>query len=333
MNSDPSELGRLFTVLVTGGFFGWLFWSAIRRRRPASLRHPVDDEPEGTPYRVFTRDFDVIAWARDVPALLESADRFLPPGRQIKVPTWPARLAVVDKVAEIAAPTFRSAAARLIPTLASVQGKAAVMLLVDQSGSTHQNILSVVPSIRWLSETLTENDVPFAVAGFTTLGWQGGAARRRWLAKGLPGRPGRLCALLHIWYRNFDGPLAADDLDAMSHPDVLRENIDGEAIQWAISELLQREEPAKLLIVLSDGAPVDDSSITENGSNFLVRHLLGVIQEAEKSDRVRLGAIGIGHRVDEYYARTADATDLTKLPSALVDVIEQLVRSKPLESS
>jgi cobaltochelatase CobT len=170
--------------------------------------------------------------------------------------------------------------------------------------------------------------VPLAVAGFTTVGWRGGPARRQWQAAGQPKRPGRLCALLHIQYRNFDGPLSEEDIRAMAHPGVLRENVDGEAIEWAVGELMSRPERNKVLVVLSDGAPVDDSTIMENGSNFLVRHILRVIADTEKASLVRLGAVGIEYRVDGYYSSSKDATDLSTLPIALASQIASLCEQK-----
>ncbi|MBN8817069.1 MAG: hypothetical protein J0J06_16695 [Sphingomonas sp.] len=296
-------------------FLGWMIWAQLRRG--GNGPQAVPDESDDTPYHVYTRDFDTAVMAREAPGLIAEADRGLPPARPLKLPTWPARLAAVERLSASAGPAFADAEAMLAPVLKRPAGDLAVLLLIDQSGSMHENILSVAANMRWLSRVFDERAVPLAIAGFTTVGWRGGAARRQWQKAGKPKRPGRLCALLHIRYRDFDGLLEEADFKAMAHPGVLRENVDGEAIEWAINELVERPERIKVLIVLSDGAPVDDSTLAENGNNFLVRHVRQVIAEAEAARVVRLGAVGIEYRVDGYYSSSSDATDLSRLPLAL----------------
>lgn len=323
LGSGPVEFLGPFLFLL---FLGWMIW-ALWRRGNGGLG-PVPDEPEDTPYHVYSRDFDEVVVAREAPARIAEADLGLPPARPLKLPTWPGRLAAVERLSESAEPAFANAEAILAPVLERLSGDLAVMLLIDQSGSMHENILSVAANVRWLSHVFDAHRIPLAIAGFTTLGWRGGAARRQWQKGGRPKRPGRLCALLHIRYRRFDEPLDEQDFKAMVHPGVLRENVDGEAIEWAMGELSDRSERTKVLIVLSDGAPVDDSTLAENGSNFLVRHIRQVIADAEAARTVRLGAVGIGYRVDGYYSSSADATDLSLLPQALVSQITALAGQK-----
>jgi cobaltochelatase CobT len=289
----------------------------------------VPDEPVGSPYHIYTGDFDRVVNAREVPGIMKEADRGLPPARALNVPTWPARITAAVRLAETAKPAFVEGEAILVPVLSHLHGDLSVMVLIDQSGSMHDNILSVAGSVRWLSELFEQNSVPLAIAGFTTVGWRGGAVRRQWKAAGKPKRPGRLCALLHIRYRDFDASLAEEDFRAMAHPGVLRENVDGEAIVWAVEELTRRPERNKVLVVLSDGAPVDDSTIMENGGDFLVRHIRHVIAETEADGVVRLGAVGIEYRVDGYYSSSTDASDLSTLPVALASQIASLAEQKP----
>ncbi|HTO30311.1 MAG TPA: CobT protein [Pararhizobium sp.] len=142
------------------------------------------------------------------------------------------------------------------------------------------------------------------ILGFTTSSWRGGKSRIRWERSGEMEKPGRLCDLLHIVYRS-----AADTrisslnygLKNMLRPDLLKENVDGEALEWASERLFKRDETSKLLLVLSDGAPVDDSTLKANGPYYLIRHLAQVISRLESDERIHLMAIGLGHDVGKYY--------------------------------
>ena len=168
------------------------------------------------------------------------------------------------------------------------------------------------------------------VAGFTTLGWRGGEPRRLWIAQGRPGRPGRLCALLHLVYRDFHAPLTVDQWSVMLDPTVLRENIDGEAIGWAASLLRARTEPRRLLIVLADGAPVDNSTLMENGPRFLDREILRVMGEIDAAGDVTLGAVGMGHSMERYFARWRAAIDPAGLPEALAALVGAMASPDPV---
>ena len=323
MTSDAFFWGDVLGAIATASFFGWVGWAVLQRRRRRG-GEPIDDEPAETAYTIFTAAYDVVVSARNAPALLARADAGLPPARPLTTPSWPARLAAVERHADEARPAFDEAARRLSATFEHRRGQVAVSLLIDQSGSMHESILLVAASVRWLSRLSDGHGVSLAVNGFTTLGWRGGEPRRRWLAAGCPARPGRLCALLHLRYCEFDRPLADDDFRAMAHPGVLRENIDGEAIAWAATELAARPEPLKLLIVLSDGAPVDDSTIAENGVGFLVRHARAIIRDTEAAGLIRLGAVGLDHRVSEWYDYAVDTVESTALPTALATLINML---------
>jgi cobaltochelatase CobT len=305
-------LATSFVVLL-------FFW--FRRRSSAGYRRgPVPDEPEGTPYHVYAREFDRTVAARDAPALLAHAD---PGSRSAEPPAiagWSARLAAAAHDGGDWA--FAPAGALLEPLL---NGEPiAVSLLIDQSGSMRDHIVEVAPVVRWLADLFQDRGVPLEATGFTTLGWRGGAVRRKWIANGRPAYPGRLCALLDVRYKDFDGPLAEEDWRVMLHPGVLRENIDGEAILNAVERLHGRHEPRKLLVVLSDGAPVDDSTLMENGPTFLERHVRSVIAGVECRRDIALGAIGIGYAVDRYYGHSRQVADLAELPLALAQEMADL---------
>lgn len=296
---------------------------ALWFRRRSSGRHgrdPVPDQPEGTPYHVYAREFDRTVAARDAPALLAQAEAgnrsAEPPG----IAGWPARLAAAARGRED--PAFEQATASLEPLLNAEA--IAVSLLIDQSGSMRDHIVEVAPVVRWLADLFQDRGVPLEVAGFTTLGWRGGAVRRKWIGAGRPAYPGRLCALLDVRYKDFDSPLAQEDWRAMLHPGVLLENIDGEAILNAVERLDGRPEPNKLLVVLSDGAPVDDSTLMENGPTFLERHVRSVIADVECRHDILLGAIGIGYAVDRYYRHSRQVADLAELPLALAEEMVDL---------
>ena len=169
------------------------------------------------------------------------------------------------------------------------------------------------------------------VLGFTTAGWRGGRARELWHSSGRPEFPGRLCALLHIIYKAADEPLH-DGIgwDAMLNGGALYENVDGEALEWAASRLLKQPESDRLLIVLSDGAPVDDSTLDANGGSILHRHVLEVTDRLTSTAELRLGGVGVGHDVSAYYTASKAVGELNELPTALASLLAELLQiTKP----
>ncbi|MEM9443082.1 MAG: cobaltochelatase subunit CobT, partial [Pseudomonadota bacterium] len=156
-------------------------------------------------------------------------------------------------------------------------------------------------------------------------------ARETWLAEGRPANPGRLNDLRHIVYKGADAPWrrARRNLGLMMREGLLKENIDGEALEWAYRRLISRPEQRRILMVISDGAPVDDSTLSVNPSNYLEHHLREVIAMIEKRDRVELLAIGIGHDVTRYYERAVTITDAEQLAGAITDQLAALFESNP----
>ena len=200
-----------------------------------------------------------------------------------------------------------------------------VTLLLDNSGSMRgRPIMVAAMCADILSRTLERCAVKVEVLGFTTRAWKGGQSRERWLADGKPAHPGRLNDLRHIIYKAADVPgrRTRRNLGLMMREGLLKENIDGEALIWAHSRLMARPESRRILMVISDGAPVDDSTLSVNAGNYLDKHLRQVIAEIETKSPVELVAIGIGHDVTRYYRRAVTILDAEELGGAMT---EQLI--------
>ena len=202
-----------------------------------------------------------------------------------------------------------------------------VSLLIDNSGSMRGRPISIAAiSADVLARTLERCQVKVEILGFTTRAWKGGEAREDWLARGRPVNPGRLNDLRHIVYKDADAPWrrTRNNLGLMMREGLLKENIDGEALEWAYRRLVHRHEARRILMVISDGAPVDDSTLSVNASNYLERHLRDVIAMVERRRAVELVAIGIGHDVTRYYQRAVTITDAEQLAGALTDQLAAL---------
>ena len=202
-----------------------------------------------------------------------------------------------------------------------------VTLLIDNSGSMRGRPISIAAiSADILARTLERCGVKTEILGFTTCAWKGGKSREQWLADGRPPRPGRLNDLRHIVYKAADAPWrrARRNLGLMMREGLLKENIDGEALLWAHSRLIARPEDRRILMVISDGAPVDDSTLSVNSGNYLEQHLRQAIAWIEQKSPVELIAIGIGHDVTRYYRRAVTIMDAEQLGGAIVDQLASL---------
>ena len=202
-----------------------------------------------------------------------------------------------------------------------------VSLLIDNSGSMRGRPITVAAmSADILARTLERCGVKVEILGFTTRAWKGGQARERWLADGKPPNPGRLNDLRHIVYKAADAPWrrARRSLGLMLREGLLKENIDGEALLWAHNRLIGRPEQRQILMVISDGAPVDDSTLSVNPGNYLERHLRDVIDWIETKSNVELTAIGIGHDVTRYYRRAVTIMDAEQLGGAMMERLADL---------
>ncbi|HYD65105.1 cobaltochelatase subunit CobT [Azospirillum sp.] len=202
-----------------------------------------------------------------------------------------------------------------------------VTLLIDNSGSMRGRPITIAAmSADILARTLERCAVKVEVLGFTTRAWKGGQAREHWLSHGKPSNPGRLNDLRHIVYKAADQPWrrARKNLGLMLREGILKENIDGEALMWAHNRLIARSEQRRILMVISDGAPVDDSTLSVNAGNYLERHLREVIQFIETRSPVELVAIGIGHDVTRYYRRAVTIVDAEQLGGTVMNKLAEL---------
>ena len=207
-----------------------------------------------------------------------------------------------------------------------------VTLLLDNSGSMRGRPISIAAICAdVLARTLERCAVKVEILGFTTRAWKGGLSREKWLADGRPAGPGRLNDLRHIIYKSADAPWrrTRENLGLMMKEGLLKENIDGEALEWAHRRMVMRREQRKILMVISDGAPVDDSTLSVNPANYLEKHLRDVIAMVEKRKAVELLAIGIGHDVTRYYNRAVTITDVDQLAGAMTEQLAALFDTDP----
>ncbi len=207
-----------------------------------------------------------------------------------------------------------------------------VTMLLDNSGSMRGRPISIAAICAdVMARTLERCDVKVEILGFTTKAWKGGMSREKWLAEGREPGPGRLNDLRHIIYKSADAPWrrTRPNLGLMMKEGLLKENIDGEALEWAYRRSMMRGEQRKVLMVISDGAPVDDSTLSVNTANYLEKHLRDVIAMVEKRKAVELVAIGIGHDVTRYYERAVTITDVEQLAGAMTEQLASLFDADP----
>ena len=204
-----------------------------------------------------------------------------------------------------------------------------VTLLIDNSGSMRGRPITIAAlSADILSRTLERCGVKVEILGFTTREWKGGSVYKKWVNSGKPAHPGRLNDLRHIVYKSADATWrkSRKNLGLMLKDGILKENIDGEAILWACDRLLARPEQRRILMVISDGAPVDDSTLSTNSGNYLDKHLREVIAKVENQMPIELVAIGIGHDVTRYYKRAVTISDIDKLGETMTDQLVKLFK-------
>ena len=196
-----------------------------------------------------------------------------------------------------------------------------VTLLIDNSGSMRGNpIQTAAICSKIISEILERCLVKVEVLGFTTKEWKGGKSRENWIKNNMPQKPGRLNDLMHIIYKTPEDTLKKinHNFSLMLKDGLLKENIDGESLLWALSRILKRNEERKILMVISDGAPVDDSTISSNSSNYLEKHLKKVIKFIENKTNIEIIAIGIGHNVNKYYKKAVTINNPDQLGGTMI---------------
>jgi len=272
-------------------------------------------------YTNYTNQFDLVIAASQLP-LPGFFDRFV-----LRRRTKSYRRAVRDLQAEVA---------DLIGSSRSNAGSqfddTVVTVLMDHSGSLNrfgkaETCLCIVET---LSLALEQFRVKHEILGFTTRCWKGGQSRQLWLQNGEPENPGRLCDLLHIVYRAHEDTIQTPpaELSHLLRPALLKENIDGEALEWAEDRLQRRSEGRKLLFHVSDGAPVDDSTILANNPTYLVDHLVETIKRLESGEEIELYGIGVHHRVDEYFSRAIQVDAIDSAPSVVVGFLAPIFFDK-----
>ena len=206
-----------------------------------------------------------------------------------------------------------------------------VTILIDNSGSMRGKPISVAAICAdILSRTLERCLVKVEVLGFTTRHWKGGSSREKWIKNEKPTLPGRLNDLRHIIYKSADTPWrqAKKNMGLMLKEGLLKENIDGEALKWAYSKMTKRKEERKILMVISDGAPVDDSTLSSNSTDFLENNLKRVVKWIENKSEVELLAIGIGHDVTRYYSKAVKIADVQDLGDVMINQLTDLFVEK-----
>jgi cobaltochelatase CobT len=307
-----------------------MFRNSARAASDGRLPAPFDP---CRPYQVYCHDFDVEVEAGKLDAVLAAASAV--DGDRPNCSVEDGQLAAFenDLAARSASrePALREAATRIrAVTGQGVLNDAVVSLLIDHSGSMRgQPILFAAQAAMGVSFLLDRLGVKHEVLGFTTVHWRGGKSRETWLRDGKPLDPGRLNDLLHIVYCSAGNRLDARHCAMMLRKGLLKENIDGEAVEWAASRLRGYEQSRKYLIVLSDGAPVDDSTLAQNDGAYMERHLLSVIDGIAQAGDIQLAAIGIAHDVGRYYPHSITITAPSELDGAVLQVIEQLLCQPP----
>lgn len=201
----------------------------------------------------------------------------------------------------------------------------AIVFLLDQSGSVWDHAPEMSAHTASVATRLEQAGAAVRVAGFTSVGWKGGQPRALWQSEGKPAFPGRSCALMHVIYSDFDDQTEAAALQPFVTTQCLFENVDSEALEWAEDALKGRSEPRKVIVIISDGAPVDDSTILENGTDYLLRHLKAVIARLEADPTLALGAVGIDHWVSDLYTHASTIENPAELFETTLDLAEELL--------
>ena len=310
-------------------FLGSFFLSWLRRRGGGTARDvQVPDDPT-QPYTIYAPEFDLVLSAADIPAALASASPDLSKGwLEWGDSGWIAARARAEKFRTASEARMAELREDVLRSLAgNPGGEIVVTLLIDLSGSMKgERIAAAAATARWLSDVLADAGARSEVLGFSTGGWHGGFARRKWLSSNRPARPGRLCSLLHVVFKAADEERLSDAaFRAMLHPDLLRENVDGEAIAWASDRLDESAEPRKFLIVVSDGAPVDYVTLSYNGMGFLARHLTATVRQVQDASRISLGAVGLEWPPNEAFRFSAVAAEPTAIPEATATLLVQMI--------
>jgi cobaltochelatase CobT subunit len=328
-----NSLGLIAVWVVVALFFvifrslRWGLRAARRRRAAITPVATTSVEALAPDYRVYTRDFDVTADARMLDGILGKLQPKEAAWLDEAWETYSHALVGWRAKIEVAA---LDATARIKGAIdPAALASSTVSILVDQSGSMRgQSMLLAAAATDVASDFLVRLGLSVDVLGFTTVGWHGGKSRKRWLQNGSPQKPGRVADLLHVIYRSAEDQRHSTggwSFRSMLRPDLPKENIDGEALEWAASRLREREATRRFLIVISDGVPCDDATLKANDPSYLYRHLSRVIQELQAAKDIEVAAIGIGVYVNENYENALAVSTPEELGGALVGLLERLI--------
>lgn len=306
-----------FSGIVTGLLLVGLLALAWRVRASRLVTAEMPKRFEG-PYRIFSTANDRELYFDKLPAFL--ADQTPSPFPQASLadvlPEW------VD--------AYEPAAHAAVKQMSGASD-VAITLLLDHSGSLRRDdtscLLAAMAGVA--SECLARAQITHEILAFTTTTWRGGESRKQWLANGAPPAPGRLCDLLHIIYRTSDetSPLAVEAMNQMTDVQLLKENIDGEALLWAANRLRQLPAARRALLVVSDGAPVDDSTILANGGNILDDHIRHVAGEIVRAGDVELYGVGLKHDMRRYYPQYCVVTAASDIGAVFLPMLAAIVTS------
>jgi len=273
-----------------------------KRKRPSTKRKP---------YRIYTTEFDEVV----------AADNFLVGQESLALTRLTTKLA--SQISAVYKKPLEDLSEQV--SILKKSGEVSVLFLLDNSGSLRDRPISFISAWTLQICGVFENSgCEVSAVGFTTRAWKGGQSREKWLKEGRPSNPGRLNDIRYITYKDFDTPLVStvQNFGAMLKPGILKENIDGEALEYGMSLIQARSKPNKLIVFISDGAPVDDSTLSENSMSFLESHLLDAISNIRKTD-VRIIAVGVDHDVTRYFGDDGIASTAETLGISFLEKFSQ----------
>lgn len=288
----------------------------------------MPDPSPPKPYETYTTKFDKVILAENIDSIIGMDDHALWDSKKHYYREWGPKQqkTALAKLNQQTRSYFEQ-------TKHPTRKDTIVSLLIDHSGSLRGGDATFCcAATQVICEFLQEADITHEVLGFTTSSWVGGKSRDEWLQHKTP-YPGRLCDLLHIIYRAADETKSSPPTTLLNllRDDLLKENIDGEAVLWAHDRLMNRPEKNKILFVISDGAPVDDSTLTHNGLNILHNHLKEVVSTISDAGQVHLAGVGIGHDLTRYYYGTSLKLDTKRtIPKELLEFVVSVITNKAL---
>ena len=277
----------------------------------------MSTDREDIAYRPYTTEFDIVCTGSELGEVLGTSSNNVTPTRSFEPDGNDTRLLEYAGTYQLGAASTKGAP---LPDLSDW----AIVVLVDQSGSLADKIAKVAGSVRAIAEQLEDASATVMIAGFTSVGWHGGQSRLKWFREGSPPYPGRLCDLLHVVYSPFETALSDRDLHPLFESGALFENVDGEALRWAVKEVQKASPSRKAILVLSDGAPVDDSTLIANGPNILDRDIQAAIRDIEADSAVCLAAVGISFDVSRYYTNSTVSDQVESIPIAALKLVREL---------